>query len=250
MKLLISERIYTERGLINGALLIEGKKIKRIYHKENILDDFDGEIFDYKDKIIIPGLIELHIHGYKGWNAMSPLQDEIEGLSKALPTAGITAYTPSNHYSDFVMKNNEVIANVMESKEVGAKILGIHMEGPFISLEKMGSVLESEQMKPNRDVMDEYIKSSRNNIVTVTMAPEEDGGLEMVDYIVSKGINVCLGHTNSDYETAVEAINRGAIITQKTGNCMRGMHHREMGVLGASLLDSRVYNELNSDLAH
>lgn len=249
-KLIKSSRIYSERGLIDGALEVKGSQIIRIYHKESIPNDFDGEIIDYGDYKIIPGLIEMHIHGYMGWNAMSPDKAEIEALSKSLPSTGITAYTPSNHYSDFVFDNNAAIADVIEEDKLGAKIIGIHMEGPFISLERLGSVLPSEVVKPSIEMMDKYIESSRDNIVTVTMAPEVEGGIELVDYIVSKGINVCMGHTDAKYDEAIKAIEHGAIITQKTGNCMRGMHHREMGVLGAAMLDMRIYNEVNSDLAH
>lgn len=250
MKLIVSKRIFTERGLIDGALLINNKKIERIYVREEIPVDFDGEIIDYGNLRVIPGLIEMHIHGYMGWNAMSPNKEEIEALSRALPSTGITGYTPSNHYGPDVFKNNEVIADVIEEDKVGAKIFGIHMEGPFISLERLGSVLPSEVVKPSIEMMDKYIETSRNNIVTVTMGPEQEGGYKLIDYIVSKGINVCMGHTDATFAEATEAINRGAIITQKTGNCMRGMHHREMGVLGAALLDNRIYNEINSDLAH
>ena len=248
--LFICDRIYTQRGCVDGGVVVQGGKFEQIYQKENLPKDFDGEIIDYKGFRIIPGLIEMHIHGYKGWSAMEASKSQILGLSKSLVTAGITAYTPTNHYSEDVFENNRIIAELMNEKPNGARILGIHMEGPFISKHKLGSVEEDEVKVPSIELMDKYLGSASGKIVTVTMAPEEPNGMELVDYLVSKGINVCIGHSNATFAEATEAINRGAIISQKTGNCLRGMHHREMGALGAVLLDERIFNEVNSDLEH
>lgn len=250
-KLILSERIYTERGLIDGGFsVLEDGTIEKIFHKE-FLPNLDGyEVYDYKNARIIPGLIELHIHGYMGWSAMMDDKSQIQGLSKALPTAGITAYTPTNHYFDNVFDNNKYIAEVMEEDREGARILGIHIEGPFISKDKRGSVLLEEVKDVDLDLMKKYIETSKNNIVTVTLAPEIPNADELINFLVGKDINVCIGHTNATYDEAIRAIDLGASISQKTANAMRVMHHRDMGVVGAVLLDDRIFNEINSDHAH
>lgn len=246
-----SKNIYTERGKISGGFSVENGKIKQLFYDDNLPTNYDGQTHDYGDLIIIPGLIELHIHGFKGWSAMNPNKEEIIGLSKSLPSEGITAFTPTNHYDEGVFGNNKVISEVMSNNEdTGAKIIGIHMEGPFISKEKLGSVLQEERTEVDFSLMEQYIESSNDNIVTVTLAPELKNAPQLIDYLVLKGINVCIGHSNATYNEAIHAINRGARLSQKTGNCMRGMHHREMGVLGAVILDKRIYNEINSDFAH
>ncbi len=249
-KLIKSTRIYTERGCIDGGFVIENGKFKKIFLKPDLPHTFDGETIDYGNQRIIPGIIEMHIHGYMGWNAMSPDVKEIKKLSKSLTTCGITGFTPSNHYSSTVFDNNAAIAQTMNEKQEGARIFGIHMEGPFISKERLGSVLPLETANPDLNLMKKYYETAEGKITTVTLAPELEGIFEIIDFLVERGINVCLGHTNATYSEAIAAIDRGAIITQKTGNCMKPMHHREMSVLGAALLDERVYNEINSDGAH
>ena len=244
-----SDRIYTQRGLVNGTIELEDSKILQIY-LGRIAPEPGAEVFDYGSLRIIPGMIEMHLHGYMGWNAMSPDADEIVALSKSLVTCGVTSYLPTNHYSDTVFENNKAIANVMRSPRRGSRILGIHMEGPFISLEKLGSVLPDEVQPASIELMQKYLDTSDNQIRTVTMAPEIPNAESLISFLVRKQINVCMGHSNATYAEAKRAVDLGAIITQKTGNCMRGMHHREMGLLGAALLDMRLYNEINSDLAH
>lgn len=249
-KMILSNRIYSERGVIAGGFSIENNRIGKIYHKEYLPDLSGYEVIDFGTNRIIPGLIELHIHGYLGWSAMTSDKGQIQGLSKALPTAGITAYTPTNHYFDNVFQNNANIAEVMEEKRDGARIIGIHMEGPFISHEKLGSVLTEEALPVSISLMEKYISSSKNNIVTVTMAPELEGAFELINFLVEKEINVCIGHTNASYEEAIKAIDLGAKISQKTANAMRTIHHRDVGVVGAIMLDDRIISEVNSDHAH
>ena len=248
-KFIYSNRIYTQRGCISGTIELEDSRILQI-HTGKIDAEPGAEILDYGNLRIIPGLIEMHLHGYMGWNAMSPDAQEIVALSKSLLTCGITGYLPTNHYSETVFENNKVIAQVMKSPREGARILGIHMEGPFTSLEKLGSVLPEEVLPVSIELMDKYIETSENHISTVTMAPEIENADKLISYLTRKQINVCLGHSNATYAEAKKAVDLGAVITQKTGNCMRGMHHREMGLLGAALLEQGLYNEVNSDLAH
>lgn len=251
MKTLVkSNRIYTHRGCLDGAFVYEDGKIVQIYQKDQIPNCFKGEIKDYGHHRIIPGIIEMHVHGYKGWNAMSCDKEEIKKLGKSLTTCGITGFTPTNHLKPQVLKNCEAIADAYEEKRFGARNLGIHMEGPFISPYKLGSVTMDDVHKPDLDLFKTYYEASRHHFNTLTLAPEEAGNMEIIDWLLTHGINPCIGHSNATYEECVEAIDRGAIITQKTGNCMRMIHQREVGVTGAAMLDQRIYNEINSDLAH
>lgn len=248
-KYIYSDRIYTQRGCISGTIELEGSKILQIHHGR-VTPEPEAEVFDYGSLRVIPGMIEMHLHGYMGWNAMSPDAEEIVALSKSLLTCGVTGYLPTNHFSHTVFENNKAVAKVMQSPRQGARIFGIHMEGPFTSLEKLGSVIPEEVLPVSIELMQKYIETSDNHICTVTMAPEIPNAEELISFLVRRQINVCMGHSNATYAEAKKAIDLGAIITQKTGNCMRGMHHREMGLLGAAVLDQRLYNEINSDVAH
>lgn len=251
MKFLVkSQRIYTERGCLSGAFLVEDGTIRAIYTDENLPDTQGMQIRDYGRQRIIPGIIEMHVHGYKGWHAMSPDKEEIKKLGRALTTCGVTAFLPTNHLTPRLLENTAAIADACEEPRVGARILGIHMEGPFISPKVLGSVDPAEICAPDLERMKKWVEISKGHIVTVTMAPEIPGNLEILDYLVQNGINPCIGHSWATYEECERAIDRGAVITQKTGNCMRMIHQREVGVVGAALLDKRIYNELNSDCAH
>lgn len=251
MKSLVkSHRIYTQRGCIDGAFEVEKGKINRIYQADSIPLNFDGEVKDYGNSRIIPGIIEMHVHGYKGWSAMSPDPEEIKKLGKSLTTCGVTSFTPTNHLKPQVIENCKALASVYEDERFGARMLGIHMEGPFISLEKLGSVEEADTHKPDIALMKQFYEAANGHFTTVTLAPEVEGNMELIDWLVAHGVNPCIGHSNATYEICEEAIDRGAVITQKTGNCMRMIHQREVGVTGAALLDQRIYNEINSDLAH
>lgn len=241
-----SHHIYTSEGKVEGILEIQGKTIHAIHP----IEGYEGSYEDHSDDIIIPGMIEMHIHGYKGWSAFSDDVAQIRGLSKALPSGGVTSYTPTVHYSDTILGNVQAITEVSEEDLVGARILGTHFEGPFISLNRLGSVLPSEVLKPSVDVMEEYYQAAKGKVTTVTLAPEVEGSEPLLDYLLEKGINICLGHTDATYEEAMWAFNKGATLTQKTGNAMRGMHHREMGTVGAAVLNPNVYNEINGDLEH
>ncbi len=247
-KYIYSDRIYTQRGCISGTIELEGSKILQIHHSR-VTPEPEAEVFDYGSLRVIPGMIEMHLH-HMGWNAMSPDAEEIVALSKSLLTCGVTGYLPTNHFSHTVFENNKAVAKVMQSPRQGARIFGIHMEGPFTSLEKLGSVIPEEVLPVSIELMQKYIETSDNHICTVTMAPEIPNAEELISFLVRRQINVCMGHSNATYAEAKKAIDLGAIITQKTGNCMRGMHHREMGLLGAAVLDQRLYNEINSDVAH
>ena len=95
MKFLVkSQRIYTERGCLSGAFLVEDGTIRAIYADENLPDTQGIQIRDYGRQRIIPGIIEMHVHGYKGWHAMSPDKEEIKKLGRALTTCGVTAFLP------------------------------------------------------------------------------------------------------------------------------------------------------------
>lgn len=245
-----SQRIYSDRGLINGGILVDNDKIKKIITADDLIKYNNIDIIDYQNARVIPGIIEMHIHGYKGYNAMSPNKDEILNLAKAVTTCGITAFTPTNHYLPHIFENHQAIIEAMDTVNDGAKILGIHMEGPFISLERLGSVMPEEVVAPNLELMQKFYDTAQGRITTVTLAPEVSGNKAIIDFCIERGINVCLGHTNATFDEAKAAIDQGAIISQKTGNCMRPMHQRDLGVIGAVLLDQRVFNEINSDLRH
>ena len=132
----------------------------------------------------------------------------------------------------------------------GARMLGIHLEGPYISKEKKGAQNPEYIRKANIEEVEEYIKVSRNNIVQITLAPEINGALDLIKYLSRKDIVVSLGHSVSDYETAAKAILLGARKAAHLYNAMPSIHHRKPGLVIALLRHSSVFLELISDYIH
>lgn len=249
-QLVISKRLYCEQGCIDGAMLIKDGIIKEIFLKAEMPDSFQGECIDYGSLRILPGIIEHHIHGFKGWSAFSTQQAEIQALANSLPSVGITSFVVTNHYRHSVMENIAAIIEVIKHQTQGAKILGIHMEGPFINPEMLGSISADDIHTPDLNLMKQLYDAAEGHLLTVTLAPELKGNIEIIDWLIKHHVNPCIGVCKATYAQCQLAVEHGAILTQKTGNCMGQFHHREVGGIGAALLESSLYNEINSDLAH
>ncbi|NMB08429.1 MAG: N-acetylglucosamine-6-phosphate deacetylase [Tissierellia bacterium] len=247
-----SSKIQTPEKLIDGGLLINGKQIEKILEKKSLKDYSKFEIIDMGDNLIIPGLIDIHIHGSGGWAAGAANVENVEGLCKYLPSVGVTSFQPTLGGEDrlTINKSLRAIREVMEGSYNGARMLGIHMEGPFLNPEEKGAFIVENLLEPSVDIMKEFIESSGGNITHMTVAPEIEGAKELIEYLVHNNILVAGGHTNATIEETKEGIKWGVSLSTHTCNAQRSIHHREPGALGAYLLDDEIYCELICDLFH
>ncbi|MBQ7623692.1 MAG: N-acetylglucosamine-6-phosphate deacetylase [Clostridia bacterium] len=195
---------------------------------ENGKITYIGEIkengFDAGGLYLYPGLIDIHVHGIKGRDAMDgDLSDMAYGLAKR----GTTCFYPTTMTAPF-----EKIKRACEAKTdvYGARIPGFHLEGPYIS-EKYKGAQKAEDIR----TPDLYEFKKLKNVKIVTLAPETPGALEFIE---NCGCTVSLGHTDADYETAVKAARAGASCVTHAFNAHRGFHHREPGVLGAAITEN------------
>ncbi len=200
------------------------------------LGKIDGDGVDLQYAAVIPGLIDIHTHGAVGVDTMD--KKDIERISRYLLKNGITSWLPTTMTADM-----EDIRRVTDSipDTDGAKILGYHLEGPYISKKHKGA--QNEKYIKNPDI-NEF--KSLKNIKMVTLAPELDGSTE---FIKACGAIVSIGHTDCDYETAVNAINCGAKCLTHTFNAMPPLHHREPGCIGAAI-DENIYVQVICDGLH
>jgi len=129
-------------------------------------------------------------------------------------------------------------------------MLGIHLEGPFISQAKKGAQSEAFILKPNVHQFNDLYDKSHHSIRVVTFAPEEDSGFELLHELTSKGVIASIGHSDADYDTAQHAIKAGITHVTHLFNGMSGLHHRDPGVMGAVLLAEDVYVEIIPDNVH
>lgn len=250
--LLKGSRIYTESGPIEGALLIRDKKLVKIIEDKSEIDSFTGTLMDMGDNYIIPGLIDIHIHGGGGWQAESTDPEDIIGFNNYLPSLGVTSYLPTvgGGTKDSIKESLANIAKTVDTLDKGSRILGIHLEGPFINKEKKGAFDESRLLKPSAATMEEFLKASNHMIKYITMAPEIEDAYDLMDYLTENNIVITGGHTNATYEETIDGIDHGVKSSTHTGNGQSGIHHRQPGAFLGYIMDDRVYCELISDFYH
>ncbi|MFA6730196.1 MAG: N-acetylglucosamine-6-phosphate deacetylase [Eubacteriales bacterium] len=244
MTVLKNGNIVTPAGAVKGDVVIEGGVIKQIGGT-----DLPG--IDITGKTVLPGFIDTHIHGAFGVEFSS---DEgsfdaglIEEAKQGVTSVCCTVRTLPLEDTYKAIKN---IVKEYKRSPKGAKIEGIHLEGPFVSREFSGAMNPAWLSLPNPEEIKKLFDLSEGLLKIITIAPELPGALKSIESAAKLGINVSLGHTGCDYETARAAIEAGANRLTHTFNAMSPFLHRSPGVLGVALTDGRVCCEMICDLVH
>ena len=233
--------ILTEEGLVKTNLIIENGLIKSIGDEV-----VEGLIELSEDKIVIPGFIDQHIHGAAGSDAMDGTKEDLSKIACALAKEGTTAFlatTMTQSQENIDKALTAVKEYIEESPESGAEILGVHLEGPFISKDFIGAQPLEYVAEPKVEVFKHYEEVSGNTIKLVSMAVEVEGASELVSYLASKGIVASIGHSNAKYADVEAAIKAGASNVTHTYNAQKPIHHREVGTVGSAML----FDELNCE---
>ncbi|MBQ0099449.1 MAG: N-acetylglucosamine-6-phosphate deacetylase [Firmicutes bacterium] len=250
MKGFIKKKVYGEgKGIITANVGIENGKIVYIGN-DNVITE---EIKIDNDAVILPGFIDEHIHGAGGFDAMDGTTDALKNIASKIASEGTTGFlatTMTQSYEN-ISKAMKAVKDYREnnSKE-GAKVLGIHLEGPFISLKHIGAQPEKYVAKPLIDTFKDYNEKSGNAIKIVSLAPEVDGALELIEYLDKNGIVASAGHTDSGYNDIEKAIKYGLKNITHTYNAQKGLHHREVGTVGSAMLFDSLNCEAICDLIH
>jgi len=237
-----------------SAILIDGGTIKDIFSEKRFNEkkfDSDVRIIDAKENYILPGLIDTHIHGFKGNGTDNCTTQGILQMSKDLAQYGVTSFNPTVYSVplDEMCQKLESIYLAM-GKEEGAKILGIHLEGPFISPNKLGVQKPDSILKPSIEAMEKLWNASHGKIKNMTVAPELEGMRELALYCLEKGIVLQAGHTNAEYGHIVEGIQAGILHSTHFFNAMSQLHHRNPGAVGAILTHPEMSCEIIADGIH
>ncbi|MCK8817855.1 N-acetylglucosamine-6-phosphate deacetylase [Natroniella sulfidigena] len=246
------------QAIINGKVIFPDKisEEKVIIFEDKIIDIVDQKKFDSKDLEIIdaqrnyvaPGLIDLHIHGAKGFDVMDGSMEALEEISNSIARSGVTAFLPTTMTMEFelIYQALEGIRRAMEKDLDGAKILGAHLEGPFISSKYKGAQNSKYIKKPDYELIKDYL----DLIKIITYAPEEDEQFLFLNSVLeNKDVVLALGHTDASYEEAAAAINRGVKHATHLFNAMSPLHHRALGVVGA-VMNSEISAEIIADNIH
>lgn len=233
------------------ALVVEGETIKAILTVDMIKHHLPAKIHDFPSNYyLIPGLIDLHVHGARGADVMDNSTEALDTISRALGAEGITGFlaTTMSASNDHIESVLQTIALSRASKH-GAAILGVHLEGPFIAKAKMGAQ-RIEEGKLDIALIQRWQKLAHESIKLVTLAPELPGALQLIKALRQMGVVASVGHTDATYEETCAAIAAGCSHATHLFNAMRGLHQRAPGALGALLLSEHVTAELIVDGLH
>lgn len=257
-KLYKNARIITaNKELVNGAIYIEGNKIIAVDEHSAIMPqistDLSGiEEIDLEGCLVTPGLVDTHIHGFYGYSASAGRVDDILGMSKHLVKFGVTSFLPTIIGGSFQEMSDciDAVSKAMCSDAIGARPLGIFLEGPYINPQHRGAAPIGRVRMPDLQEFRRLLSVAPNTVRMVIIAPELPGAIDIIHEAVEHGIVVTMGHSNATYEESMDAIAAGATHSCHTFNGMKSFHHRDPGIVGAVLSDNRVYAELTADLIH
>ncbi|KAA9029974.1 N-acetylglucosamine-6-phosphate deacetylase [Niallia endozanthoxylica] len=254
--LLRGMQIYAEDQMIeSGYMLLKDQKIVEYGPIEKVSSSEEYWVIDvpsgYK---AIPGLIDVHIHGVNGADVMDATFDALETMTTALPKEGTTSFLATTMtQSQTIIENALMNAGnyIQDHQQPGkAEILGIHLEGPFVNKVRAGAQPVNFIVNSNIDDFKKWNALAKQSIKLVTLAPELPGGLEMVRFLKENGIIASIGHSDATYEEVIQAIEAGANHVTHLFNQMRGLHHREPGVVGAAFLQEELKAEIIVDGVH
>lgn len=248
------------KGYKNSLIYVEGKGIIKTNLSvkdgmiDNIGDDMDTTGFEElaDGQILVPGFVDEHIHGAGGSDAMNGTQKDLETIAKFQAMDGTTTF----NFTTMTMEKGTIIKalsaiNEYLSKEhkKGARAVGVHLEGPFISTAFCGAQNPGDILPLNVKDLDDFIAASGDHIkiATVCYKPgHEDFAKKMLEH----GILPSLGHSDDTSVEAFDAVKNGFRLSTHTYNAQKGLHHRDVGTLGAMMLSDEVNCELIADLHH
>lgn len=242
-----------EEVVIAGSLLVEDGIIKKIFTNDDKYDERleNTEIIDGRHFNLIPGFIDGHIHGAVGADVMDATPTALDTIASALPKEGTTSFlaTTITQSPENIEKALENIANY-ENKLGQAELLGIHLEGPFIEESKAGAQPIKYIAKPDVTLFKKWQTLSGGQIKTITLAPEHDKDGVFIGYLNEEGINVSAGHTAMDFAGTKLAVSHGVRQLTHLCNAMTGIHHRDIGAVGASFQIKELHAEVIADEIH
>jgi N-acetylglucosamine-6-phosphate deacetylase len=246
MQVLTNVKIYTGEDVIENGFIRYNEQIQTIGNMEQFVQEETDVVEDGQGKLVIPGMIDCHLHGGYHFDAMDADSDALVKFSKDLMKEGVTTFFPTT-MTQSIENITKALEACKEAKEKGAHFEGIHLEGPFVNFDWKGAQPGQYVINPDVEIFKTWQEASGNLIKLVTYAPETEGAKELEAHFEETGVIGTCGHTGAYYKDLV-----GRNIKQGTHlfNQMRGLHHREPGVVGYVLLTPGVKVEIITDGIH
>lgn len=250
MKCFKGATVYVDGEGLKKTTVCFGEKIEKISR----CADKSAEVIELPENaIVLPGFIDQHIHGAGGSDGMDGTVEDIAIIAKTIAAEGTTGFlvTTMTQSRENITKAMQAVKayNDADVKE-GARVLGIHLEGPFIAAAHKGAQPLEYVAAPSVETFDAYNAASGNAIKIVTLAPEVEGTEEFIRHLSSQGIVASIGHSGAKCADVEKAIAAGAKDVTHTYNAQTALHHREIGVVGSAMLFDELNCELIADTIH
>ena len=251
--LLKNAKLVLENKLINGSILIFKNKIERIFTDKYNLSEFTfDEVIDLEGKYLGPAFIDIHIHGADGADVMDSSEEALRKISSYLVREGTanflaTTLTSSKEILKEILK---VVANLQNKDIEGANIFGVHMEGPYFSIEYKGAQNDKYMLPASVKELEEYLSVKDGLVKLFSISPHNQENLEAIKFLANRGVIVSVGHSGASYEAVMKAVDYGLSHATHTYNGMRGFTHREPGVVGAIFNSDNIMAEVIFDKVH
>lgn len=233
-----------------GSVRIENGKIAEVC--EGIPENTEGgSAVNGQGQLLIPGMIDVHIHGANGYDMMDGTTRSIEEVSRTCAKTGCTSFlatSVSSSLQDLLLMVDNV--KKVAGREPGAKIVGIHTEGPYLNAKRKGMQNEAYIRHPDLAEMNKIIEAAGAQLKMATIAPELPGGMELVSALREHEIIVAIAHSDATYDEATEAFELGASHITHCFNGMRPIHHRDPGLIVAAFEQPRVSLQAIVDHVH
>lgn len=251
--LIFAKKILTPaRWIEDAALFVKNGKVAWVGEKRDCPHKKAGGTLRFKNAAVVPGLIDLHIHGAGGLDLLDASESNLPLISKTLVRFGVTGYlaTLCAAPEDKLNKALSAIAAHSRKKQKYARLLGIHLEGPFLNKSAKGAMDERCFHLPSIPLWEKFWKASRSRIKVVTLAPELTGSGRLTKEILSKNVRVSFGHSLCTFEQAMRGFSTGVSQVTHCGNAMGAFHQRSPGLLGAAFCNRNVSCEVIADGVH
>ncbi|MCX7568812.1 N-acetylglucosamine-6-phosphate deacetylase [Tumebacillus sp. DT12] len=201
---------------------------------------------------IVPGYLDVHVHGSNGHDVMDGSRAALEGISASLARYGVTGYLATT-LTGGIGDLRQVLAacrQFADERPPGAELLGIHLEGPWINMRHKGAQNAAFVVTPAVEDADALLQAAGGLLKVVTLAPEHPESHEVIAHLTAHGVQVSVGHSDATYDHVKEAMNHGLSHVTHCYNAMRPLHHREPGVVGAAMYHDELTTELIADGVH
>jgi len=250
MKSFKNVTVYVDGEGLKKCTVVFDEKIEKISR----CADKNAEVIELPDDaIVLPGFIDEHIHGAGGSDGMDGTVEDIAIIAKTIAAEGTTSFlvTTMTQSPENITKALQAVKTYKEadSKE-GARVVGVHLEGPFIAAAHKGAQPLEYVKAPDIAAFDAYNAASGNSIRIVSLAPEVEGAEEFIRHLTEIGVVSSIGHTGAKYAEIAKAVSVGASNVTHTYNAQTALHHREIGTVGSAMLIDELNCELIADTIH